>query len=100
MKSLQAHSKALQLDIPVLVQESMAQEGQELAKASFGPTILMTIGKAYEAQAAIYLGGFIQGGIASFKQETHSIKSKVTPEPVTEFQPCLQVQVISLQASS
>lgn len=57
--------------------ESMAQEGQELAKASFGPTILLAIGKAYEGQAAIYLGGYIQGGLASLKQEGQSIKSKV-----------------------
>ncbi len=55
----------------------MAQEGQELAKASFGPTILLAIGKAYEGQAAIYLGGFIQGGLASIRQEGQSIKSKV-----------------------
>ncbi|DBA91090.1 TPA: hypothetical protein ACH3X1_016055 [Trebouxia sp. C0004] len=57
--------------------ESMAQEGQELAKASFGPTILLAIGKAYEGQADIYLGGFIQGGLASMRQEGQSIKSKV-----------------------
>ncbi|KAL0047294.1 hypothetical protein WJX82_000088 [Trebouxia sp. C0006] len=57
--------------------ESMAQEGQELAKASFGPTILLAIGKAYEGQAAIYLGGFIQGGLASIRQEGQSITSKV-----------------------
>ncbi len=55
----------------------MAQEGQELAKASFGPTILLAIGNAYEGQAAIYLGGFIQGGLASIRQEGQSIKSKV-----------------------
>jgi len=60
-----------------MLQESMAQEGQELAKASFGPTILLAIGKAYEGQAAIYLGGFIQGGLASIRQEGQSIKSKV-----------------------
>lgn len=55
----------------------MAQEGTELAKASFGPTILLAIGKAYEGQAAIYLGGYFQGGLASLRQEGQSIKSKV-----------------------
>ena len=64
------------------MQESMAQEGQELAKASFGPTILLAIGKAYEGQAAIYLGGYIQGGLASLKQEGQSIKSKVLLHPL------------------
>lgn len=57
--------------------ESMAQEGAELAKASFGTTILLAIGKAYESQANIYLGGFIQGGLASIRQEGQSIKAKV-----------------------
>ena len=55
----------------------MEQEGQQLAKASFGPTILLSIGKAYERQAAIHLGGFFQGSLVSLKQEGHSIKSKV-----------------------
>ena len=55
----------------------MEKEGQELAKASFGPTILLAIGKAYEGQAAIHLGGFFQGSLVSLKQEGHSIKSKV-----------------------
>ena len=59
------------------LQESMEQEGQHLAKASFGPTILLSIGKAYERQAAIHLGGFFQGSLVSLKQEGHSIKSKV-----------------------
>ena len=56
----------------------MAQEGAELAKASFGTTILLAIGKAYESQANIYLGGFIQGGLASIRQEGQSIKAKVS----------------------
>ena len=59
------------------LQESMEKEGQHLAKASFGPTILLSIGKAYERQAAIHLGGFFQGSLVSLKQEGHSIKSKV-----------------------
>lgn len=59
------------------VQESMAQEGVELAKASFGPTILLAIGKAYEGQAAIYLGGFFQGGLISLRQDAQGLKSKV-----------------------
>ena len=59
------------------LQESMKMEGQHLAKASFGPTILLSIGKAYERQAAIHLGGFFQGSLVSLKQEGHSIKSKV-----------------------
>ncbi|KAL3131275.1 hypothetical protein ABBQ38_000570 [Trebouxia sp. C0009 RCD-2024] len=57
--------------------ESMEEEGRNLAKASFGPTILLAIGKAYEGQAAIYLGGFFQGSLVSLRQEGHSIKSKV-----------------------
>ena len=60
----------------------MEKEGQELAKASFGPTILLAIGKAYEGQAAIHLGGFFQGSLVSLKQEGHSIKSKVKPIPL------------------
>lgn len=55
----------------------MEEEGHNLAKASFGPTILLAIGKAYEGQAAIYLGGFFQGSLVSLRQEGHSIKSKV-----------------------
>lgn len=54
----------------------MAQEGRELAKASFGSTILLAIGKAYEGQASIYLGGFFQGGLLSLRQDTQSLKSK------------------------
>lgn len=55
----------------------MEKEGGDLAKASFGPTILLAIGKAYEGQADIHLGGFFQGSLVSLKQEGHSIKSKV-----------------------
>ena len=68
------------------MQESMEKEGQELAKASFGPTILLAIGKAYEGQAAIHLGGFFQGSLVSLKQEGHSIKSKVPSLPHTPAQ--------------
>ena len=56
----------------------MAQEGKELAKASFGTTILLAIGKAYEGQASIYLGGFFQGGLLSLRQDTQSLKSKAS----------------------
>lgn len=60
----------------------MAQEGVELAKASFGPTILLAIGKAYEGQASIYLGGFFQGGFLSLRQDTQSLRSKASTSPL------------------
>lgn len=34
-------------------QEMMRGEAQELVKASFGPTLLCTIGKVYESQAQV-----------------------------------------------
>ena len=66
----------------------MEKEGQHLAKASFGPTILLSIGKAYERQAAIHLGGFFQGSLVSLKQEGHSIKSKVLLLLTAACKPC------------
>lgn len=68
----------------------MEEEGRNLAKASFGPTILLAIGKAYEGQAAIYLGGFFQGSLVSLRQEGHSIKSKVP------LLPCCSHSLLSL----
>ena len=35
------------------LQEMMRGEAQELVKASFGPTLLCTIGKVYESQAQV-----------------------------------------------
>lgn len=77
------------------MQESMAQEGKELAKASFGTTILLAIGKTYEGQASIYLGGFFQGGFLSLRQDTQSLKSKASI--LDGFQPmCITLSIWSI----
>ena len=49
------------------LQESMAVEAAELATASFGDVMLKAIGKVYESQADIFLGGFIDGTLAALR---------------------------------
>ena len=42
-------------------------EAAELATASFGDVMLKSIGKVYESQAEIYLGGFFEGNLAALR---------------------------------
>ena len=56
--------------------ESMVAEALELVKASYGETMLHAIGKAYEVQAKIYLGGVLDGSLAALKAQGQSIKSQ------------------------
>lgn len=58
--------------------QSMMTEAQELAKASFGETMLHTIGRVYEAQAKIYMGGLFDGGLAALKAQGRVIKTQFT----------------------
>ncbi len=46
---------------------SQEEEAARLAAASYGPTMLGLIGKTYELQADIYLGGFVDGALAKFR---------------------------------
>ena len=52
----------------------MHLEAQRLVKASFGETMLHTIGKVYEQQANIYLGGFFGGIAAKWKATNENFK--------------------------
>ena len=45
----------------------MAVEAAELATASCGDVMLKAIGKVYESQAEIYLGGFFEGNLAALR---------------------------------
>ena len=56
--------------------ESMRIEAQELCKASFGGTILTTIGKVYERQAKMKLGNFFEGSVLALKGQGRSIKTQ------------------------
>eukprot|EP00891_Asterochloris_glomerata_P009342 jgi/Astpho2/9342/Aster-07279 len=57
--------------------EMMRGEAQELVKASFGPTLLCTIGKVYESQAQVVLSDFFTGGIARMRQTGHTLQSQL-----------------------
>ncbi|KAK9865762.1 hypothetical protein WJX84_008412 [Apatococcus fuscideae] len=56
-------------------QDMMRGEAASLAQASFGPTMLETIGRMYTMQADILLGGFIEGGIKAWQQRGHTMKT-------------------------
>ena len=53
----------------------MRGEAASLAQASFGPTMLETIGRMYTMQADILLGGFFEGGIKAWQQRGHTMKT-------------------------
>lgn len=56
--------------------DAMMCEARELSQASFGPTLLHTIGRSYKSQANIVLGGFFDGGFAAIKSKGRTIKSQ------------------------
>ncbi|KAK9826317.1 hypothetical protein WJX74_008417 [Apatococcus lobatus] len=56
-------------------QDMMRGEAASLAQASFGPTMLETIGRMYTMQADILLGGFFEGGIKAWQQRGHTMRT-------------------------
>ncbi|GFR42214.1 hypothetical protein Agub_g3105 [Astrephomene gubernaculifera] len=55
---------------------SMHEEAERLVRASFGETMLHTIGKVYDTQADIAAGGFFGGMAAKFRAQGDSVKSQ------------------------
>lgn len=55
---------------------AVSGEAERLAAASFGETMLHTIGRIYETQADIYLGGFFDGAMAKMRQSKDSLRSQ------------------------
>ena len=53
----------------------MRGEAASLAQASFGATMLETIGRMYTMQADILLGGFFEGGIKAWQQRGHTMRT-------------------------
>lgn len=60
-----------------LRQDSMSAEAAELAAASFGEVMLHTVGRVYQAQADIFLGGLFEGSLAAIRAKGHSLRSQV-----------------------
>jgi curved DNA-binding protein CbpA len=56
--------------------QSMAAEAQELVVLSYGEQMLKAIGKAYETQALIELGGMFEGGLVALRAQGRNIKSQ------------------------
>jgi curved DNA-binding protein CbpA len=56
--------------------QSMAAEAQELVVLSYGEQMLKAIGKAYETQALIELGGMFEGGLVALRAQGSTIKSQ------------------------
>jgi len=56
--------------------QSMAAEAQELVVLSYGEHMLKAIGKAYETQASIELGGTFEGGLVALRAQGSNIKSQ------------------------
>lgn len=58
--------------------KSMEAEAQDLAGVSggFGHSMLRTVGKVYETQASIELGGMFEGGLVALRAQGRSIKSQ------------------------
>ncbi|KAH7622760.1 hypothetical protein Ndes2526B_g03599 [Nannochloris sp. 'desiccata'] len=56
--------------------QSMAAEAQELVVLSYGEHMLKAIGKAYETQALIELGGMFEGGLVALRAQGRNIKSQ------------------------
>ncbi|GLI63100.1 hypothetical protein VaNZ11_006004, partial [Volvox africanus] len=55
---------------------AMREDAAKLGKASFGETMLHTIGKVYDMQADIAGGGFFGGMAAKFRQQGESVRSQ------------------------
>jgi curved DNA-binding protein CbpA len=56
--------------------QSMTAEAQELVVLSYGEQMLKAIGKAYETQALIELGGMFEGGLVALRAQGRNIKSQ------------------------
>ena len=52
--------------------------GKELADTSFGAKILLTLGRVYEMQADIFLGGIIDGTVAGMRSRMHTLKTQMS----------------------
>ena len=46
----------------------MHAEAERLIEASFGEVLLRTIGRCYSLQAELYLGNFVQAGLAHLRE--------------------------------
>ncbi|KAG2485127.1 hypothetical protein HYH03_016114 [Edaphochlamys debaryana] len=55
---------------------AMREEAARLAKASFGETLLHTIGKVYDMQADIIAGGLLGGMAAKLREKGHNVKTQ------------------------
>jgi len=56
--------------------DSMGREAEGLASAPYGERMLRVIGKSYETQASIHLGGVIDGSVAALKAQGRNIKAQ------------------------
>ncbi|EFJ53165.1 molecular chaperone [Volvox carteri f. nagariensis] len=55
---------------------AMREEAARLVRASFGETMLRTIGKVYDTQADINAGGFFSGMAAKFRSHGENMRSQ------------------------
>ncbi|GLC44692.1 hypothetical protein PLESTB_000973900 [Pleodorina starrii] len=55
---------------------AMREDAARLVKASFGETMLHTIGKVYDMQADIHAGGFFFGMAAKFRAQGENMRSQ------------------------
>jgi curved DNA-binding protein CbpA len=79
---------------------SMKEEANTLASASFGETMLRTVGRVYEVQARIQLGGMLEGGFVALKAQGRSIKSqfKAATLAVKVYQKQLDIEKLDAAA--
>ncbi|KAK9815321.1 hypothetical protein WJX72_001695 [[Myrmecia] bisecta] len=56
--------------------ESMQAEAAGLVMASYGSVLVKTIGRVYESQAEIFLGGLVDGTLAAMRSKGQSVKSQ------------------------
>lgn len=80
--------------------DSMAKEAEGLAGAPYGEKMLYTIGRTYEVQASIHLGGVLDGSFAALKAQGRSIKSqfKAASLALKVYQAQQQLSQLEMQA--